>query len=162
MTDYLYWTNRLLQCRFFSRTKFEQHGTINVYGVGSLIGGMMEAFGQRFLQRGAKKVAFFNFKLWLIVNNFHFMRVLTPWFDAAIFCRGFLSRHSGRIKRKRDYSSLHVYGSNCCMYIVHVSSREMTEGLTLLGFITVTTPVMSNNVTSTIFPRFLRPFINFW
>lgn len=36
-------------------TKFEQHGSINVYGVGSLIGGMMEAFGQTFLQRGAKK-----------------------------------------------------------------------------------------------------------
>ena len=56
--EWLSLLDRLLQSRYFSRTKFEQHGTINVYGVGSLIGGMMEAFGQRFLQRGAKKVAF--------------------------------------------------------------------------------------------------------
>ena len=63
MADYLYCTNTRLQSRFFSRTKFEQRGTINVYGVGSLIGGMMEAFGQRFLQRGAKKVAFNFLKL---------------------------------------------------------------------------------------------------
>ena len=39
-----------------SRTSFEQRGSISVYGVGSLIGGMFEAFGQTFLQRGAKKV----------------------------------------------------------------------------------------------------------
>ena len=38
------------------RTSFEQRGSISVNGVGSLIGGMMEAFGQTFLQRGANKV----------------------------------------------------------------------------------------------------------
>lgn len=36
-------------------TLFEQRGSISVNGVGSLIGGMFEAFGQRFLQHGAKK-----------------------------------------------------------------------------------------------------------
>ncbi|KAL9984542.1 hypothetical protein ACROYT_G006847 [Oculina patagonica] len=36
-------------------TSFEQRGSISVNGVGSLIGGMMEAFGQTFLQRGANK-----------------------------------------------------------------------------------------------------------
>ena len=50
-------TDKILQSWSFSRTKFEQHGSIHVYGVGSLIGGMMETFGQTFLQRGAKKVA---------------------------------------------------------------------------------------------------------
>ena len=45
------------------RTLFEQRGSISVNGVGSLIGGMFEAFGQTFLQRGAKKVPFFYFCL---------------------------------------------------------------------------------------------------
>ncbi|CAH3148069.1 unnamed protein product [Pocillopora meandrina] len=36
-------------------TSFEQRGSISVYGVGSFIGGMMESFGQSFLQRGANK-----------------------------------------------------------------------------------------------------------
>lgn len=36
-------------------TLFEQRGRISVFGVGSLIGGMFEAFAQRFLQHGAKK-----------------------------------------------------------------------------------------------------------
>ena len=44
------------------RTLFEQRGSISVNGVGSVIGGMFEAFGQRFLQHGAKKVNFFRGK----------------------------------------------------------------------------------------------------
>ena len=63
----MYCTKIHLEFWSFSRTKLEQHGTINVHGVGSLIGGMMEAFGQTFLQRGAKKVACLKFKA---VNNF--------------------------------------------------------------------------------------------
>ena len=34
----------------------EQHGSISVKGVGSLIGGMMERFGEKFIQHGAEKV----------------------------------------------------------------------------------------------------------
>lgn len=36
-------------------TVFEQHGTISVRGLGSLICGMFETFGHSFLQRGAQK-----------------------------------------------------------------------------------------------------------
>lgn len=43
-------------CFVNSRTSFEQRGSISINGVGSLVGGMMEAFGQTFLQRGANKV----------------------------------------------------------------------------------------------------------
>ncbi|CAH3189180.1 unnamed protein product [Porites evermanni] len=48
-------------------TLFEQRASINVYGVGSVIGGMFEAFGQRFFQHGAKKG--FNIMEDLIVGS---------------------------------------------------------------------------------------------
>lgn len=56
------------------RTLFEQRGRISVFGVGSLIGGMFEAFAQRFLQHGAKKVR--KELLWTLWN-WCFVRLLT-------------------------------------------------------------------------------------
>ena len=80
------------------------------------------------------------------------MRASTPGFDAAIFSRGFLSRHTRRCLSER--------GARLKLLHVHVSSRERKEGVNLLGFIIViTAPVMSNNVISTIFCRFLGPCI---
>ena len=79
------------------------------------------------------------------------MRASTPGFDAAIFSRGFLSRHTRRWLSDR--------GARFKLLHVHVSSRERKEGVNLLSFIIVTTAPVMSNVISTIFCRFLGPCI---